>query len=114
VIEPELEKYNELMERARGTYVFFSEQKRPPPLLSRALDPVEVKECADRDETILRLAFQAATRGCNALIETEVVSKKVRNEGYQKSTWRGVARPAQVDAERLERTSSERISIKMS
>ena len=61
--------------------------------------------CDDRRECILRLAFFAAELGFNAIIESEVDSKKVRKGAYQSSTWSGSALPADVDGARLEKAS---------
>lgn len=102
-VAPALEKYTEVLERARGLYFFFTTQKKQYPLVRKARQKVVVEACNDRDETILRLGFLAAELGFNAIIEGEVTAKKVRNEGYQKSVWHGVGTPAQVDAEKLAR-----------
>lgn len=106
-IMPEIEKYSEIMERAKSVYFFFTTQKMNLlPLLDRAKEGISVKNCADRDETILRLAFLAAQQNYNAIIMAEVKSAKVRDEGYQKSVWSGVGVPANVDAERIERRNA--------
>ncbi|MGZ3698619.1 MAG: hypothetical protein ACXWP5_10815 [Bdellovibrionota bacterium] len=102
-VEPALESYNEVMERAKKVYFYFKTQKRPPPILKKSKERVEVKDCDDRDETILRLAFFAAEQGFNGIIEAEVISEKVRNKSYQTSVWRGVGIPASVDGEKIER-----------
>ena len=102
-VEPALVSYGETMELAKTVFVFFTTQKRRPTTLKRGLEQVRVVACADRDETILRMAFLAAREGHNAIVETEVDCKKLRNEGYQKSEWRGVAFPATVDASKLDR-----------
>ncbi len=91
------------MEQAREAYIFFTTQKNPPPVVSKSKERLQVSECIDRDETILRLAFQAVRLGFNAVLETHVVAEKVRNAGYQKSAWRGTGVPAMVDADKLER-----------
>jgi hypothetical protein len=104
-VEPTIDSYNAIMSRAEELYVFFTSQKRQIPLIRRARSSVKVEACVDRNETLLRLAFFAAEQGFNAIIETEVTSKKIRNEGYQKTQWQGSAVPAQVDVERLERVS---------
>ena len=102
-VEPALEEYSQLLESAKEVYVFFTSQKKQIPLLSKAKHTVKVEQCEDRDETILRLAFFAAEQGYNALIQTEVVAQKVRNEGFQKSAWRGSALPATIDVEKFQR-----------
>lgn len=104
-VEPELEAYRETLDRAREVFFFFKTQRKPLPVLTRSKETIRVTDCADRDETILRLGFQAAERGFNAVLEGEVIATKVRDGAYQKSLWKGSGVPAQVDAEKLERHS---------
>jgi hypothetical protein len=103
ILAPALESYNETMEQAKKVYFFFHTQRKHIPLKNKSKETYHVEECADRDETILRLAFFAAEHGYNAIVNAEVTSKKVRNEGYQKSAWKGLGYPANVDADKLER-----------
>ena len=104
VVQPAQAEYEELMEQAKGAYFFYKTQKRQLPILKRAQHPVKI-EGVDRNEVILRLAFRAVEQGFNCVIEGEVEAEKIRNEGYQKSLWRGVGVPATVDSEKLERRS---------
>ena len=66
---------------------------------------VEVKACPDRRECILRLAFFAAELGFNAIIDSDIVSKKIKNGKYQTTTWSGSAIPANIDGANLEARS---------
>jgi hypothetical protein len=102
-VAPALDAYAETMERAREVFIFFKTQKHPPIALRKAAAPARVTGCPDRDETILRLAFRAAEGGFNAVLGTEVVSEQVRNEGWQKSVWRGTGTPVEIDVAKLER-----------
>jgi hypothetical protein len=102
-VEPALESYQEIMERARSVYFFFNTQRKLVPIIKRSKESVRVESCVDRNETILRLAFLAAQQGFNGIVDAEVNSKKIRNEGYEKSEWQGVGFPAEVDAKRMER-----------
>lgn len=101
-IEPALESYNEVMERAKQVYVFFKTHKRTPPA-KRAKEGVKVEACDDRNETILRLAFYAAQQDYNAIVEAEVLSEKIRDGAYQTTRWKGTGIPAQLDEKYLER-----------
>ena len=100
---PALEAYAALMVRAKDVFFFFTTQKNRLPVLKRARFKVKVENQADRNETVLRLAFMSVEQGYNAIVEAEVFSEKVRNEGYQKSRWRAIGYPASVDVPRLER-----------
>jgi hypothetical protein len=104
-VAPAFESYEGTLEKARGVFIFFNTQKKAPYIMIKAQAAVKVEACADRDETILRLAFQAATLGHNALFEVEVIAEKVRNAGYQTTSWRGKGLPATIDAARFARHS---------
>jgi hypothetical protein len=102
-LEPALTSYQEKLEQAKAVFFFFEGRKKPIPLLNKAKVRVEVPQCGDRDETILRLAFKAVELGFNAIVEAEVSHAKVRDHGWQKMQWSGHGIPALVDGERLDR-----------
>ena len=102
-VAPQLVEYTLAVESAKEAFVFFKTGKRRIPLIRRGKTAYRIQNCQDRDETIFRLAFLAVKDGFNAITEVEVTSKKVRNEGYQTSTWSGSAMPAEVDAEKMDR-----------
>lgn len=102
-VGPELASYQQTMARARGVFVFQKTQREETRLMRRSEKPLQVKDCPDRGEALLRLAFFAARAGFNALIDVEITSKKLRNEGYQTSRWSGTGMPTRVDAEKLNR-----------
>ena len=102
VVAPEMESYQEIMERARGVFVFFKTQRKEVPLIRRAKEAFRIEECLDRDETILRLAFLAAREGYNAVIEVEVLAEKIRMGSYQTSKWSGTGVAAQIDGAKVD------------
>ncbi len=104
-VAPALESYRETLSRAEAMYFFFATQKNRLPVLSKAKWPVKVEQQVDRNETILRLAFISAEAGYNSIIEASVDHEKVRNEGYQKTVWKGQGVPANVDSGKLERNA---------
>jgi hypothetical protein len=113
-VVPAQARYDELMEKAKDVYFLTRAYPGFVPVLKRHKKRVSVAECEDRRETILRLAFQAAELGFNAIIEADVDSAKVRLGGkhkgsYQTSTWAGSAVPALIDAVQLERLSLRRL-----
>ena len=102
-VTPELERYNEIMERAINVFVFFQTQRKEIPLIRKSKEVFSVTNCIDRDQTILRLAFFAAEQGFNAVIDVEELFDKIRNGRYQTSVWRGTGIAAQIDEGKLER-----------
>lgn len=108
-IVPAQNAYEEMMERAKDVYFLTKAYPGYVRVLRRHTKRVEVKECDDRRETIVRLAFFAAELGYNAIIEAEVDRAKIRMGKYQSSVWSGSAMPANIDGDQLERTSLRRI-----
>jgi uncharacterized protein YbjQ (UPF0145 family) len=102
IVAPELEAYDEVMEQAKAVYVFFTTQRKEIPLIRKEREVLKVKDCDDRDETILRLAFLSAKQGFNAIIEVEVNAEKVRDGAYQTSRWSGKCVAAMVDGQKVE------------
>jgi hypothetical protein len=101
-VEPFRERYDEQMEQAKQVNVIYKESKSTIRVLRKADRRLQVTDCPDRDETILRLAFGAARAGFNTLIDVEVSSRKVRNEGYQTSSWSGSGVPAEIKSRELD------------
>lgn len=95
-----LAEYNETMEKAKNISIYFKEQSKETRLLSRKEAPVKVENCPDREETLLRLAFFAAHKKFNGLIDVELISKKIREGSYQTQSWSGSAIPVNLDARR--------------
>jgi hypothetical protein len=91
----------EIVERAKNVFVFFTTQRKEIPLIKRSKVTYQVKDRADRDDTILRLGYFAAKDNYNAITEVNVYSQKVRNEAYQKSIWHGSGIPALVDEDKI-------------
>lgn len=108
-IVPEKIKYQETLEKAADVYFLTKNYGGYIRVLKRHTGRVKVEACADRRETIMRLAFLAAELGLNAIIESEVDSTKTRNGGYQSKFWTGSALPALIDADQLERSSLRRL-----
>ena len=100
-VEPELEKYQAMLALAREVFFFFSTRKKTFLIDKKAREEIFVKDCVDRNETILRLGFKAAQLGFNAVVDAEVEWDKVRDHAFQKTLWKGRGTPAQVDAEKL-------------
>lgn len=98
---PEINAYNELMEKAKEVQVFSKKQLGETRYLSRKEPPIKVADCDDYDETVLRLAFLAAQRGFNGIIDMVVTSAKVKIGGYQTTKWTGTAIPANINEDKL-------------
>ena len=65
--------------------------------MSRNEKPLHVKNCSDKNETLLRLAFLAALSNFNTLLDVDITHKKVRDEVYQKTMWFGTGVPLKLN-----------------
>ena len=93
-VVPALEAYESQMQAAREIIVYEKDQSKETRLIKRDQDLIFVKDCPDRNEAILRLAFQCVELGCNALIDVDLKAIKVRNEAHHTHMWSGSGRPA--------------------
>jgi hypothetical protein len=100
-VQPKLDAYNHTMELAKEIDVYYKKQSKETRLIKRFEDPVHVQACSDRDETILRLAFFAAQRNFNSIVDVQVSSVKVKMGSYQNLSWSGTGIPAQVLPDRI-------------
>jgi len=97
-VVPELAAYAQAMERAKHVYIFYKKHEYLR-VIRRSRKILSVRDCTDRKEVLLRLAFFAAQQSFNALVDVELIPEKVRNFGYQKSNWTGTGFPADVKPE---------------
>lgn len=102
-ITPEIESYNEAMEKARNLPVFLTTASKQTRNFKRTEKPLKVVDCADREETLLRLAFLAVKANFNAIIDVDIISEKVRNGSYQTTKYSGTAMPTQLNSAKLNR-----------
>lgn len=102
-VKPELDSYSEKMDRAKDVNVFFASQSKESRFVRRIERPVQVDDCRDRDEAVLRLAFLAVEAEKNSLVDVELTSTKVRNGSWQSSRWSGRGIPAEISESSLSR-----------
>lgn len=85
-VEPPLKAYRETMKKARQVSIFYKKQSKESRWFKRNEKPIKV-ECADRDESLLRLAFIAASTNFHLVVDVELTAEKIQNGGYQTSRW---------------------------
>jgi uncharacterized protein YbjQ (UPF0145 family) len=104
-VEPVKTAYDASLERAKDVNVLYKGSKSTVRYEKKADRETTVSGSPDRDETILRLAFEAARAGYNAVVDVEISSEKVRNHGWQTSSWTGRGTPAEIRSHQLSRLS---------
>lgn len=100
-VAPEIEAYEAMKAKAKEVFVFFKTESKESRLIKRLEDPITVVECPDREETLLRLAFLAAQRDLNVIVDIEIEGKKVRTGAYQTLVFNGTAIPSWVPPDKL-------------
>lgn len=106
-VTPEMDSYLRTMEQAKNIAVFEKNQGKETRFLSRKEKTVQVNDCADKAETLLRLAFFAAKANFNAIIDVEVTGKKAHEGGsYKRTVYSGSGVPTHVDARKIVRDKS--------
>lgn len=97
-VAPEMEAYDQTMEKAKDIVVYLKPQGEETRLMKRSERPFTVVDCEDKEEALLRLAFFAAGAGFNAMVDVQLVPKKVRMPtGYQTTLWQGTGIPTNVN-----------------
>lgn len=100
-VQPEMANYDQMMEKAKNIHVFEKNQSKETRLIKRLEEPVQILVCDDEKETVLRLAFLAAEKNYNSIIDVETSYKKIKNGSYTNLTWSGSGIPAHVDDKKL-------------
>jgi hypothetical protein len=101
-VRPGLMEYNQIMKRAKQIMILDKPRRRPLTILKKFQETLQVKNCPDREETVLRLAFKAAELGFNSVIRVNVDYKKIRDEGYQHMVWQGSGIAVDLDERDLD------------
>lgn len=97
---PELQQYEETLEKAKQVFVYYKHQGKETRLMKRNEKPLKVENCVDKDEATMKLAFQTCLMKHNALLDVELSSTKVRQGGYQTLIWKGEGIPTTLNEEK--------------
>lgn len=102
-VQPEIDKFDDIMARAAEVYIFDTTQGKETRLYKRDETPLKVVHCDDEKETVMRLAFMAAQKGYNGIVDMDVSYEKIKSGAYQIMKWNGTAVPTQVDEAKINR-----------
>lgn len=87
--EPVLAKYNEYLKTAKNVNVYSTIQGNETGMIKRIEKPIVIKDCDDREETLMRMAFFAAQKGYDTLVDVDIKPTKVGKGTYKKLIWTG-------------------------
>ena len=105
-IQAQVDEYDQKLERAKNILVYEKKQSKETRLFKRLEEPVNVTNCSDRQETLLRLGFLAAELNYNAIIDVHIEAKKISNGSYQTTVFSGSGIPTKVDTSKIIRDRS--------
>ncbi len=100
-VESHLNEYNQTVLQAKEILIFDKTQSKETRLIKRVEEKYEIKDCTDRDELIMKMAFRAVRSKYNAVIDVEIIPEKLRTGSYQTMRWSGSGTPAHVETKKL-------------
>lgn len=92
-----LDAYNTNMDAAKEVMVFTKDQIKSTAHLKRREEPLMVEDCEDEQETIVRLAFFAAEKKFNCLLDVNITHRKIIVGSHKKTIFNGTAIPTTID-----------------
>lgn len=93
-------KYEDILMRAQEVTVYEKKLSSKTRQIPRSEKAIRVVDCPGRKEAILQLAFIAASRDFNTLVDVDLVYKKIANGSYKAKIWTAVGVPAYVEPRR--------------
>ena len=93
--DPVLTEYNLILDRAKSVNVYSIKQSNETALIKRIEKPIKVKDCADREEALMRLAFITAQKNFDTIVDVNISSIKIFDSKYRKLIWTGVGVPVE-------------------
>lgn len=96
-----LNDYEQTLAKAQEILVFDKSQSKETRLIRRLEKPLSVEQGLDEQEVTLRLAFMAAEKKYNSIIDMDIKATKVRQGAYQTTIYSGKAIPANVSDHKL-------------
>ena len=102
-VVPEVEKYQQMLAKAEDVRIFDKSQTKETRLMKRAEKPLYVQKCADPQEATMKLAYLAASKNFNALIEVDIKTVKVREGSYQTSECSATGIPTNISDFKIQR-----------
>ncbi len=93
-VRDELSDYISIMDKAKDVNVYAKVQSSETRLMRRVAKQIKIKDCEDKEEALMRLAYLAAQKGFDTIVDVDIISKKVKLGGrYKKLVWDGTATP---------------------
>ena len=101
LVAPVLADYETTVQKAREVLVFDKTQGKETRFVKRLEKPVKIAQGLDEQDITMRLAFMAAEKNYNSIIDVDIKATKVRDGSYQTTVYSGSAIPANVSDRKL-------------
>ncbi len=96
-VHPQLEELEAILVQAKNIDIYEIGQSKETRLMRRGEKPYKIEGAGSRDEAQLHLAFLAAKKGFDTLLDTDIRAQKQKMGGsYSKNIWSGSAVPAKL------------------
>lgn len=92
--EQKLNEFRETYEAAKSVKIYEKKLSKETRLIPRMEPAIRVENCKDTREVMMQIAFEAAKKGFNCLVDVEFKSSKSRDGSYKMLEWSGVGIPA--------------------
>lgn len=96
-----LATYEEIAVRAEGILVFDISQGKETRFVKRLEKPIVIESGLDQHDITMRLAYMAAEKNFNALVDVDIKATKIREGSYQTTAYSGKGIPTNVDNRKL-------------
>jgi hypothetical protein len=100
-VTPALSHYEEVLAKAQDILVFDISQGKETRFVKRLEKPVMIPQGLDEQEITMRLAFIAAEKNYNAIVDVDIKAVKVRDGSYQTMAYSGKGVPTNVNDRKL-------------
>lgn len=107
-IQQSLNAYETVLEQAHEVLVFDKTQGKETRFIRRLEKPFVVENGLDEHDVTMRLAFMAAEKNYNSIIDVDIKATKIRDGSYQTTSYSGKAVPANVSDRKLMKDRSLR------
>ena len=86
-------EYKEHLILAEQVNTYDIKQGNETSRIRRIEKPIKVENCGDKKEALMKLAFMAAQKGFDTLVDVDIQSEKIGSGTYKKLIWKGRAVP---------------------
>jgi hypothetical protein len=92
-----LDAYNEIMEQAKEIIIYSKEQTKLTRGIKRIEEIIQVENCEDEEEALMKMSFIAVQRNCNCIIDVQFKTHKIIIGSHKKTMVAATSVPTTID-----------------